>query len=196
MKSILYHSSRTESSCVKWLIHELEELGIKEYIIKNINLELKENQTKEFLEMNLHGTVPILITKQQDILTELSSILLSISFQYSKYLLPSNLDLFFQYISYSSKLNEDIKNLVKEMKDEKKFVLLKNKIKKRLEYLELIIIEDFIFDKFSTTDIAIGYSLILLKHLDLLKDYPTLEIYLEKLSKRKAFITTFNKEFS
>jgi glutathione S-transferase len=204
LRPILYHAPRTESSGIKWLIHEIEEQGLKDhFIIKTINLQIGENRTEDFAVLNPHCTVPTYQNSEGQVLTEPTAIYFAITYAYSKShnLLPKekNMDMYYQWVCYAASLHDTLLLLIREQqldKNSEKIGPIRDKLTKRLEYLEWNLgTQDYFIENFTTCDIALGYNLIWAKLLGELENYQILDAYVERLGSRKAFHQTFSKEF-
>lgn len=68
----------------------LEELGLP-YVLKHVRIDQDENRQPEFLQLNPHGRIPVLVDESTDItLFESSAILLYLASKTNR-LLPKNL---------------------------------------------------------------------------------------------------------
>jgi len=178
---VLYGGERTRAQSVAWY---LEELGIP-YQYKKIDLSAGENRQPEYLAINPVGKVPALVD-DGFIVWESGAILWHLANKHGQ--IPSDLKTQSQTIQWILFANSTLSNglFIEERREEEMPQLLNplNEIFQNNSYL--------MGEEFTVADVAVGFYLHGAKIiLDLdWQEYPFVNEYLERLSKREAFANT------
>ena len=193
----LFEFDVSRSTRVHWI---LREVGV-EYQRVTIDLTNGEQKSPEFLAINPYGKLPVL-EDDGNIITESAAICTYIAEKYpSKGLIPPPGTIerghYYQWICFCiAEMEPHLWNIRKHMMlyPKAQRSLRAIKISKR-EYIEAIkVLDNYLSDKeyiiaktFSAADIVVCYDLFWAETLKLLKDFPGLSAYKDRLQQRPAF---------
>jgi len=205
-KPILYHQPGSRSSRAAWVLFELEASGmdLEEIIsINYLDFSKGEHKSESYLKVNPFGTTPAYVDENGETMIESGAIVLHFSkkFEEKLNLISTNKAKYYQWIvmatstldSALTPLYFQLKYTPKEKQNEKLIEERTKSSKNLLQFIETSLgTNDYLVDnKFSSADIVLGYTLALSAQIELLKDFPNLGKYVERLGKREAFKKSF-----